>query len=125
LARKVFSIDTSSLIDLDPFPFDLFSGLWRDIENAVSAGELIASAEVYRELEKRDDMIFGWAKSHKDMFKDVTEQHILLTQEILRTHKNLVDIEKGSGNADPFVVALGSCPPSVVNSPAEAAAVLT
>ena len=106
MGTRIYSIDTSSLIDLRAFPAEFFAGLWRDIENAIRIGELVSTVEVFRELKKIDDMVSRWAKDHKEMFMDVTKEHVLLAQEILRTHKGLVDIEKGKGNADPFVIAL-------------------
>lgn len=103
-----YCIDTSSLIDLwrRAYPRDVFAGLWKNIENLVAQGRLIAPREVKRELAKRDDALLKWANSHRHMFKSLDAQQAALVKQIQGKFPKLVDPNKETPDADPFVVAL-------------------
>lgn len=103
-----YCIDTNALIDLWRrfYPPDIFTSLWKKIENLISQGELIAPREVFSELEKQDDELFKWVKKHKKMFKDLDNEQMNLMREIERHFPNLIDARKETPDADPFVIAL-------------------
>lgn len=103
-----YCIDTNALIDLWRrfYPPDIFTSLWKKIENLISQGELIAPCEVFSELEKQDDELLKWVKKHKKMFKDLDNEQINLMRKILRQFPNLIDANKITPDADPFVIAL-------------------
>jgi len=59
-ALQLFSgycIDTSAIIDLwrRKYAPDVFPSLWKNLENLISQGFLIAPRKVFEELEKQDD----------------------------------------------------------------------
>lgn len=104
-----YCIDTSALIDLKPYYPDVFPSLWKNIEQFISQGRLIAPCEVLYELEKygdKDDELLKWAKKHKKMFKGLDNEQINQMRDIVRNFRNFVDINKTTPEADPFVIAL-------------------
>ena len=88
----IYCIDTSSLITgwNDRYPPEIFPGLWEHFEGLIEIEKLIAPEEVYFELEKQDDSIKSWVDKNK----------------ILKKHLNLIDLNRTSNQADPFVIAL-------------------
>jgi O-methyltransferase involved in polyketide biosynthesis len=105
-----YSIDTSAILDgwARYFPPDVIPGLWDNLEKMVLLGELIATEEVYYELQKKNDDVFKWAKKNKQMFIPIDESIQIAVKEILSEHKKLIDTRKNRSGADPFVIALAS-----------------
>jgi hypothetical protein len=103
-----YCIDINALIDLwrRKYAPDVFPSLWEKIESLISRGELIAPREVLRELEKKDDELLRWAKSHKGMFIELDNEQQLLVRNILKEFPRLADENKETPDADPFVIAL-------------------
>ena len=103
-----YSIDTSALLDawVRGFPPDVMPGLWKQLEELIDNGQLIATEEVLYELKKKEDDVYKWAKSHEKMFVPTDEQIQIAVTEILRDHKKLIDTRKNRSGADPFVIAL-------------------
>lgn len=106
-----YCIDTSALIDLwrRYYPRDIFESLWDDLEKLVNAGHLVAPREVLEEIKKQDDDLLKWSKDHRDMFEKLTEDQVQTVKNILKDHPRLVDQEKTSPEADPFLIAQAKC----------------
>jgi len=106
-----YCIDTCALIDLwrRYYPPDVFESLWQDIEKLVNKGNLVAPNQVYEEIERQDDELREWAKEHKDMFEKLTTDQIETVTEILENYPRLVDKEKTSEDADPFLITQAIC----------------
>lgn len=106
----IYCVDTSSLITIQrTYPLTVFSGLWQRLSQLAYSGRLAAPREVYRELERGgDDEIFGWAKSHNFVFKDLDSEQLEIVRQIVndRTFQGLFDMQKETPDADPFVIAL-------------------
>ena len=103
-----YSIDTSAILDawVRGFPPDVMPGLWKQLEELIDNGQLIATEEVLYELEKKEDDAYEWAKNHENVFILTDERIQLAVIEILRDHKKLIDTRKNRSGADPFVIAL-------------------
>ena len=102
-----YCIDTCSLIELRRrYPRSVFPTLWGNIESLIHQGRLIAPREVLHELEEQDDELLDWTKRHRIMFKDLDQRQLQLVRDILRNFPSLVDPNKMTPDADPFVIAL-------------------
>lgn len=106
-----YCIDTSAVIDLwrRVYAPDVFPSVWKEIENLISQGYLIAPREVLNELERyfdKNDELLKWAKKHKRMFKDLDDAQLQQVQNILKEFQRFVDETKETPEADPFVIAL-------------------
>jgi hypothetical protein len=70
-------------------------------------GEIIIPREVYDELHVGNDDLYGFVKEHASvMVKDLDDEQVRLTMEILSLFPNLVDPNKSTPDADPYIVAL-------------------
>ena len=80
-----YCIDTSAILDgwARYYPPDVFAALWSNIEAMIEAGELIAPEEVLHEIEKKEDDLHKWAKTHAKMFHPLDETVQKTTAEIL------------------------------------------
>ena len=96
------------------YPIDVFPALWQKIEALVNQGQIIAPDEVYREIERKDDELFRWAKTRKTMFKPLDEATQVTVKEILGKFPRLVDTRKDRSRADPFVIALAKTSGSIL-----------
>ncbi len=106
--KTIYCIDTSSFLDAwrRSYHPDAFPSFWLKIDEAFDCGRLFSSEEVYKELGKKDDDLFNWAKSRKDMFLE-TEQEIWdVGTEIVGQFPKLLHNVKGRLNADAFVIAV-------------------
>jgi hypothetical protein len=103
-----YSIDTSGLIDgyVRYYPPEVFPCLWDKIDELVEAGLLVASEEVYIEIQKKDDALAQWARQRKRMFVPVDAAIQAAVTEIMATHGALVNIKTGGSAADPWVIGL-------------------
>ncbi|PIV52736.1 MAG: hypothetical protein COS17_07640 [Elusimicrobia bacterium CG02_land_8_20_14_3_00_37_13] len=107
-----YCIDTSALIDLKfLYSPNTFLSLWRDIEKLVENKQLISPQQVFEELneyEDKEDILLNWVKKHKKMFMDLDEEQSNLVKDILRNFSGLIDTNKSTPDADPFVIALSA-----------------
>ncbi len=105
---KGFCIDTCALIYLRRvhYPPDVFPGVWDDIEGLIDRGLLIAPNEVLDELRGVDDEILKWARRFKKMFVSSDENQLRGVTEILAKFPKLIDHDKTTPEADPFLIAL-------------------
>jgi hypothetical protein len=102
-----YCVDTSGWLDgwQRYYPKDVFPTLWMRIEERISAGEIIASEEVYIELSKKADDLHDWVKQRKQMLVPIDEAVQLRVTELLALYPRLVDTLKNRSTADPFVIA--------------------
>ena len=103
-----YSVDTSAFLDawVRYYPPDVFPTIWQQMDQAATDGTLVASDEVKRELEKKDDGAHEWSKQHPAMIValDVEiERHVRF---IMERYPRLVDTKKGRSVGDPFVIAV-------------------
>jgi len=116
--KTIYCCDTSSLIHAwhRAYPPKRFPGLWKQLEQLIEEGRLIASIEVLNELKKKEDGLADWAALHKGMFQEIDDDvqgHVI---SIMAGFPKLVDTGKGKSGADPFVIAqaLAGRPPHTV-----------
>jgi len=102
-----YCIDTSSILEAwnRRYPPDNFPGFWSKLEALISDGTLITSDEVLVELERKDDEVHSWFKSHKQIFIEPTEEIQNSVSTIMKLFKKIVDTRTGKNAADPFVIA--------------------
>jgi uncharacterized protein DUF4411 len=111
-----FCVDTSGWLDgwHRYYPRDVFPSLWQNLEERVTACDIIASEEVYVEVQKKDDDLHDWMKQRKVMLIAANESIQRRVADILGTYPRLVDTLKGRSQADPFVIATAVETASVV-----------
>jgi hypothetical protein len=65
-----YSIDTSGFLDawVRNYPVDVFPSIWGQMDRAARDGTLLASDEVLRELERKDDGAHLWMKDRAQMW---------------------------------------------------------
>jgi Domain of unknown function (DUF4411) len=107
VSNTLYCFDTSALIDgwTRYYPQDLFPALWENLDALIANGRIASSDEVLRELKKKDDGLYAWAKERPLLFCDLDEPIQLATHEVLAEFPRLVDTVKNRSAADPFVVA--------------------
>ena len=102
-----YSIDSSGILDLFRYyPPDVFPTIWTQIDGAVSTQAILAVDEVYRELEKKDDVAFQWLKARRAIVIDLDTDIQKAVAALLAVHPRLVDTRKNRSSGDPFVIAL-------------------
>lgn len=106
LVDNGYSFDTCAIIDLrQRYPPDIFNGLWQRIEVLLRTRRMGCTEQVLKELEKKDDDAYKWAKSKRsDIFEPVAE-HWAQALAVTKKHPHLIDINRTTPQADPFVVA--------------------
>ena len=107
LGPYFFCIDTSALLDLKVhYPSQVFPDVWNDLAHLADREQLIAPQEVLAEIEKGDDEVTHWAREHNAMFLNLDEEQLAIVTEIMKKFPRLVDPNKPTPDADPFVIAL-------------------
>jgi hypothetical protein len=103
-----YSLDTSGFLDawVRHYPRDVFPGIWGRLDHAAEDGTLLASDEVLRELEKKDDGAFGWMKAHPAMVVPIDTDIEAAVIDLMMRYPRLVDTKKGRSGGDPFVIAV-------------------
>lgn len=102
-----YSIDSSGILDLFRYyPPDVFPTIWAQMDSAVIGKTILAIDEVYRELEKKDDIAFQWLKARRTIVVDIDVEIQQRVTDLLAMHPRLVDTRKSRSSGDPFVIAL-------------------
>lgn len=103
-----YSIDTSAILDgwVRYYPPDVFPPLWRRLEQLIDDGHLRASEEVLRELEKKDDDVYAWARERDGMLVAVDDQIQVAVGDVLGRFPRLVNTQRDRSMGDPWVIAL-------------------
>jgi hypothetical protein len=102
-----YSIDSSGILDLFRYyPPDVFPTIWAQMDAAVANKTILAVDEVYRELEKKDDVAFQWLKARRTIVVDIDVEIQKAVASLLAAHQRLVDTRKSRSAGDPFVIAL-------------------
>lgn len=114
---EIFCTDTSALIYgwREAYPPDVFASVWDGIGQLASNGILIAPEEVLLELERREDELYQWARSHRSMF---AQPDIVVQQEVKKIVNRwptfIPEISPDGAWADPYVIALATVRRAVV-----------
>jgi hypothetical protein len=106
-----YSVDTSALMEawVRSYPPDVFPTLWSRLDGLIRAGRLLASDEVLRELEKKEDDLWQWAKQRGGLFVPLDPQLQTRASMIISQFPSLTKTASVMrGSADPFVVALAA-----------------
>jgi hypothetical protein len=108
----LYSIDTSALIHgwSRAYPRDIFPRVWDRLDGLINDGSLIATMEVYREIQRQDDDLARWCEERLDaLFVEIDDPIQIHVSHIMATYPRLVDTRKGLSTADPFVIGLAMC----------------
>jgi Domain of unknown function (DUF4411) len=101
-----YSFDTCAILDLyNQYPQDVFAGLWGKVDDLITSGRLVCSDQVLRELERKDDDPYKWAKARATQLFEPVAGHWKEGQRIANRFPRLVDAKRTTPQADPFVVA--------------------
>jgi hypothetical protein len=76
------------------------------LDQLIDNGDLRATEEVLRELERKDDQVYGWAKARPRLFIPLDMQIQQMVSQIQERYPQLVDLTRGRSIADPWVIAL-------------------
>jgi hypothetical protein len=102
----VYCVDSSALIDLRiDYPRKTFVTLWQKISDLVAANRLITPRQVWREV-KKDDELPLWVKNNRGMFVRLSQNAVVIAAEIIAQFEGLVDTDKETPDADPFLIVL-------------------
>ena len=102
-----YSIDSSGILDLFRYyPPDVFPTIWTQLDAAANAANIFVIDEVYRELEKKDDVAFQWLKARLAMIIAIDTEIQQRVTAILGKHPRLIDTRRNRSAGDPFVIAL-------------------
>lgn len=61
--------------------------------------------QVYKEIERKDDELFKWAREHKDMFEKSGDEVVDLAAKLMKKHKKMGNRDVNVERADAYVVA--------------------
>ena len=100
---------------------DVAPGFWEQLEVLGRDGTVIISAEVVKELEKRDDDLLAWVKERAFMHKESEEDVQAVVGDVLAVEVNehnppLVDPDRPDSDGDVWVIALAKARDATVIS---------
>lgn len=103
-----YCIDTSSLIEswVRHYPYDVFPSLWDRLAEAIQKGSIIGSAEVLREIERKDDALAEWIAPYRDLFREIDNETQIIVRALMKEYPRLAAARLDQTRADPFVIAL-------------------
>ena len=104
----VYCVDSSALIYLRiHYRRSTFPGVWQDLAQLVRAQRLIAPQQVWAEI-KKDDVLPEWVREdhNRRMFVRLKTEGLRIAKEITNGFPGLVDPDRETPDADPFVIAL-------------------
>ncbi|MCD6483514.1 MAG: DUF4411 family protein, partial [Candidatus Odinarchaeota archaeon] len=107
----IYIIDTCSIIDLFRlYPRDIFSKLWMNLDELIKDNRVISHEFVLKELSKKNDEAYKWAKNRKKVFKGVTRHQIKIMGDLSRNVEEFKKLVEGGKDkeihADPWLIVL-------------------
>jgi Domain of unknown function (DUF4411) len=104
--EALYSVDTSSLIQLQGMPRRTFGTLWQRLDALADAGRFMVAEEVQREIgdDASEDPV-KWLRDHPGIIVP-TEVVWPTGRLVANKYTDLVDLAKPNGSADPCVIAL-------------------
>lgn len=108
MTNNSYSLDTNLFLTAwnDTYRPASFPGFWRELEGLISSGRACSSEEVLRELSKKDDGVYKWAKDQDQLSIKLEEEQIALTRSLTKRFPVLAKERLGRMRADAFVIAL-------------------
>lgn len=109
---SLYSIDTSALIHgwRRAYPPPIFPQVWDRLDSLIDDGVMVATIEVYHEIQKKEDELAEWCEERKDaLFIEIDDDIQVHVAHLMQDYPRLVDTRKGLSTADPFVVGLAQC----------------
>ena len=104
--NAIYFVDTNEWINLNRrYPNDVFPNLWRNVEDLIFKGRILAPREVLDEIERGHDELVGWCRKHRKMFQN-TSTLTGQVQNIIKNHPTLVNSNATHESADPYIIAL-------------------
>lgn len=106
----MYILDTNIFITLKAYYKSRFPTVWDRLGTLATGGKLFSVREVYSEIKDDTGDVADWVHSHRNIFRDPTNEEFLFVHEIFR-HKHFQgliksrDINQGRRVADPFVIA--------------------
>lgn len=88
--------------------------LWLRLDEIIKSGELIASEEVFHDLEQKEDDLHAWVKKRKNMLVDITDEIQEKVTIIMEEFPKFVDERTRKSFADPFVIATAMVTDTIV-----------
>lgn len=88
------------------YPPDIFPGLWENVDELISSGDLVSPEEVLNDLRAGDDDAFAWADARPQLFVPLDEPIQIATAEVLALYPEWIPADRSRNIADVFVVAL-------------------
>jgi hypothetical protein len=74
----------------------------------MESGQIIAPVEVFEEIKKKDDDLLKWIKERKKMFHELSDNGFQRMKEIMEKFPRLIDPNRPTIQADPYVIALAA-----------------
>lgn len=109
--KKSYCLDTGFFIqawNLNYTP-EICPSFWEVIAELAEAGKVFSPVEVLKELKKRDDSLYQWAKDQDNLFLKIGDDDAVETAfiEVINDEegKRLIQHEKTRSPADPWLVA--------------------
>ena len=87
------------------YPIETFPSVWTNVSDIAKEKEIISPRAVLKEIEIRDDQVHNWVKQYITFQTLDTAQEVIVS-DIMSKYPSLVDINKSTEDADPFVIAL-------------------
>lgn len=107
--RSVYCFDTSAFLEgstVRPYPTEIFPTLWEKLADLVTRRRIISAEEVLLELQRKADAVAAWAEARDDLFVRPEARLQSAFLKVMSDHPGLVDVRRGRGGADPWVIAL-------------------
>jgi predicted nucleic acid-binding protein len=105
--NKLYCLDSSVFIQgwTSYYSIELCPSYWGVLNELIDEGQIFATMEVKREIEKSEDDLYRWVQARTRLFRDADEDVQLALIDILRDYGRLVDSTKQRSIADPWVIA--------------------
>jgi len=108
-SNEEYAVDTSGLIHgWNKYPPKIFESLWKNIEEMINDGKIIAPEEVKNELGVGGDDLFDWCKNFPDFFLKIEADVQMSVTNLLKNpeHRKLLNLKTPSIYcADVWVIA--------------------
>lgn len=114
--RHIYCIDTSALLHAwrRDYPPDVFGNVWRQF-SGLAGVTLVAPEEVLLELQRQEDDVYQWARSHEEMFLPPDPSVESYVSTIVNRWPGFLPDDSHDGVwADPYVIALAAVRQAIV-----------
>lgn len=107
--KKIYIVDTNIFVWIHKYyPKSVFTDLWDRLDELFEQGRITSHITVFDEIchnPNNKDILAKWITGKREYFIEITQRQLDLTFDVVKNFPKLIDSNRESEQADPWLIA--------------------